>query len=166
MKQQDADRRCKLSREARESVKPKECKSLQLFFQPSLLPIVRTCDNYFVRIRMHVVDLMPSRPAVPAYGIHIREGFAARRAPECIGMLRALVGLEAAVRMSHPSAKRALQTNAPSFGRNRHYKRHSTSPGVQQCSASKKTFAPENYEDIVDDGDSKYDNSYDGRSNI
>ena len=109
IEQQDADRRCKLSRDERESVRPEECKSPQLCFQPPLLPIVRTFDNHFVRIRVHVVDLMPSRPAVPAYGIHIREGFAARRAPECIGMLRALVGLEAAVRMSHPSAKRTVQ---------------------------------------------------------
>ena len=92
-----------------------------------LLLIARTCDNHFVRIRVHVVDLMPSRPAVPAYGLYIREGFAARRAPECIGMLRALVGLETAVRTSHPSANRAVQTNAPGLGGNRHYKRHSTS---------------------------------------
>ena len=141
MKQQDADRRCKLSREARESVKPKKCKSLQLFFQPSLLPIVGTCDNYFVQIRVHVVDLMPSRPAVPAYGIHIREGFAARRAPECIGMLRALVGLEAAVRISHPSAKRAVQTNEPGLGGNRHYKRHSSRSRVKQRSACKNFCA-------------------------
>ena len=131
IEQQDADRRCKLSRGARESVRPEECKSPQFFPQPLLLPIVRTCDNHFVRIRVHVVDLMPSRPAVPAYGLHIREGFAARRAPESIGMLRALVGLEAAVRMSHPSAKRAVQTNAPGLGGNRHYKRHSSSPGVK-----------------------------------
>ena len=56
-------------------------------------------------------------------------------------MLRALVGLEAAVRMSHPSAKRAVQTNPPGLGGNRHYKRHSTSPGVEQRGACKNSCA-------------------------
>ena len=129
-----------------------------MFFQLPLLPIVRTCDNHFVRIRVHVVDLMPSRPAVPAYGIHIREGFAARRAPECIGMLRALVGLEAAVRISHPSAKRAVQTNAPGLGGNRHYKRHSTRSGVEQRSACKNFWAIK-LRGVVHDADSNYDSS-------
>ena len=105
---------------------------------------------------MHVVGLMLSRSAVPAYGLHIREGFAAKRASECIGMLPALVGLEAAVRISYPSAKRALQTNAPGLGGNRHYKRHSTRSGVESAQHA-KTFAPENYEGVDDDADSSYD---------
>ena len=124
-----------MSREERESVRPEECTLPQLCFQPALLPIVRTCDNHFVRIRVHVVDLMPSRSAVPAYGIHIREGFAAKRASECIGMLPALVGLEAAVRISYPSAKRALQTNASRLGGNRYYERHGTRSRVEERSA-------------------------------
>ena len=105
-----------------------------VFFLAATTLIVRTCDKHFVRIRVHVVDLMPSRPAVPAYGLHIREGFATRRALEFIGMLRALVGLEAAVRMSLPSAKRAVQTNPPGLGGKRHYKRHSTRLGVKELS--------------------------------